>query len=203
VYHLGKKVKERYADSEAERDQGLLNLTWDYERDAPEILPDGRPSRIHDEPDVEKILKEINGYTVEDRRQVSDFKDLKVDGSTACGCWIYCGVFPAEGRNRARSRQRDPNNYTSPDWGFAWPHNRRLMYNRASADPEGKPWSERKKLVWWDEQNRKWSGYDTPDFIVERPPSYRPSDDARGKETIAGDDPFIMQADGKGWIFVP
>ena len=203
VYHLGKKVKERYADSEAERDQGLLNLTWDYERDAQEILPDGRPSRIHDEPDIERILKEINGYTVEDRRQVSDFKNLKVDGSTACGCWIYCGVFPEEDRNRARSRQRDPNNYTSPDWGFSWPHNRRMMYNRASADPQGKPWSERKKYIWWDEEQKKWTGLDDPDFDPEKPPDYQPKKNATGMDALAGDCPFIMKPDGKGWLYAP
>jgi formate dehydrogenase major subunit len=81
--------------------------------------------------------------------------------------------------------------------------NRRLMYNRASADPDGKPWSERKRYVWWDEEKRRWTGYDVPDFIADRPPSYRPAPDAQGTATIGGTDPFIMQADGKGWIFAP
>ena len=86
VYHLGKRLKELYAGSTAARDQGLLNLTWDYERGPRETLPDGRPSRIPDEPDAEMILKEINGYTVADHKPVSGFSDLKDDGSTACGC---------------------------------------------------------------------------------------------------------------------
>jgi formate dehydrogenase major subunit len=81
--------------------------------------------------------------------------------------------------------------------------NRRLMYNRASADPEGRPWSERKRYVWWDEQQKRWTGYDVPDFIVDRPPSYRPARGAQGTATISGIDPFIMQADGKGWLFAP
>jgi formate dehydrogenase major subunit len=91
----------------------------------------------------------------------------------------------------------------APEWGWAWPANRRLLYNRASADPEGKPWSERKRYVWWDEEKQRWTGHDVPDFIADRPPSYRPGEDAKGTATIAGDNPFIMQADGRGWIFAP
>lgn len=202
VYHLGKRLKKLYADSTAERDQGLLNLTWDYEFDHTEILPDGTASRIHDEPDAEKILKEINGYTVADRKQVEGFTALKDDGSTACGCWVYSGVFP-EGRNRARSRKPSPDNYTHPDWAFAWPANRRIMYNRASADPDGKPWSERKKYIWWDERQQRWAGLDSPDFEPSKPPSYRPPDGAEGMDALAGDAPFIMKPDGKGWLYAP
>jgi formate dehydrogenase major subunit len=101
----------------------------------------------------------------------------------------------------ARRKPHWEQNWVAPEWAWAWPHNRRILYNRASADPDGKPWSQRKALVWWDEDKQKWEGHDIPDFIVERPPAYRPSRDARGKETISGVDPFVMQSDGKGWIF--
>ena len=152
LFDLGKRLKKLYAGSTKPRDQGLLNLTWDYDYDEPPMLPDGRPSRVLDEPDAEKVLKEINGYTVADRQaghrlcgsERRRHRRPAAAGSTAAS-------IPKEGYNRARERKRTPGVYTSPNWGFAWPHNRRMMYNRASADPEGRPWSERKKYIWWDE----------------------------------------------------
>ncbi len=101
VYELGKRLKKLYAGSTRERDQGLLNLTWDYEFEETPRLPDGSLSTIEGEPDVAKILMELNGYTVADRRQVKDFSALKDDGSTASGCWIYSGVYPDEGHTTA------------------------------------------------------------------------------------------------------
>jgi formate dehydrogenase major subunit len=84
-----------------------------------------------------------------------------------------------------------------------WPYNRRVLYNRASADPEGRPWSERKKLVWWDADKGEWTGYDNPDFEKTKPPDYVPPEGAVGPAALHGDDPFVMQADGKGWLFAP
>jgi formate dehydrogenase major subunit len=81
--------------------------------------------------------------------------------------------------------------------------NRRILYNRASADPDGKPWSERKAYVWWDEEQGKWTGDDVPDFPATKAPSYRPGQGVGGADGLAGDDPFIMQSDGKGWLFTP
>jgi formate dehydrogenase major subunit len=78
-----------------------------------------------------------------------------------------------------------------------------MMYNRASADPEGRPWSERKKYVWWDEQEGRWTGLDVPDFPANKPPGYRGEPDAKGMDAIDGDSPFIMHSDGKGWLFAP
>ena len=213
VYQLGKRLKELYAGSTDPADAPLLALTWDYEHDHPRTLPDGTPTKIVGEPDVERVLQEMNGYAVGARgegpgaskagRLLKGFSDLKADGSTACGCWIYAGVTPAAGRNRANERTRTPGNPVEPNWGYAWPHNRRVMYNRASADPAGKPWSDRKKLVWWDEAQGRWVGDDEPDFEPTKPPTYRPPEGATGMAAIAGDAPFIMKTDGLGWLYAP
>jgi formate dehydrogenase major subunit len=214
VYHLGKRLKELYAASAAPKDRPLQALVWDYDRE--EFEPG---SRIHDEPDTLLILKEINGYyvrrsnqedkesgvdhvyTLRDAPHVPGFTALKSDGSTACGSWIYSGVYPEPGNNRAASRISD--GYTFLQWGFSWPANRRILYNRASADPQGRPWSERKKYVWWDEEQQKWSGVDVPDFPINKPPNYTPPTGAIGMDAHSGSDPFIMKPDGKGWLFVP
>ena len=214
VYHLGKRLKELYANSQEPRDRGLQALTWDYEREEPEP-----GSHILDEPDAQLVLKELNGYYVYPQDQtatdgekpkayslreaphVPGFAALKADGSTACGSWIYSGVYPEPGNNRAASRI--PGGYTFLQWGYAWPANRRILYNRASADPQGRPWSERKKYVWWDEEQKKWTGFDVPDFPLNKPPDYSPPPGATGMDAISGSDPFIMKPDGKGWLFAP
>ena len=77
------------------------------------------------------------------------------------------------------------------------------MYNRASADPLGNPWSERKKLIWWDKEKRKWVGFDEPDFELGKPPDYRPPEGATGMDAISGIHPFIMKPDGVSWLFAP
>ena len=89
------------------------------------------------------------------------------------------------------------------EWGWAWPANRRILYNRASADPQGRPWSQRKRHVWWDEHARRWTGFDDPDFVATMPPDYQPPGDAIAQMALTGTSPFVMQADGKGWLFVP
>ena len=192
VYHLGRQIKKVYAGSEAEKDRPIRDLTWNYRTGGPLA-----------EVDAESVLAEINGRSVADGKPVNRFTELRDDGSTACGCWIYAGCYE-EGRNQtARKRPAAEQSWVAPDWGWAWPANRRLLYNRASADPEGRPWSERKKYVWWDAATQQWTGYDNPDFIKDRPPAYRPAEGAQGLETISGDGPFVMNADGKGWLFAP
>ena len=137
---------------------------------------------------------------------LAGFAELKNDGSTACGCWIYSGIY-ADGVNQARRREpgdlSKPGGWVAPEWAWAWPANRRALYNRASARPDGAPWSERKRYVWWDAEEGKWTGYDVPDFPVDKPPDYVAPPDARGMDAISGSDPFIMQADGRGWLFSP
>ena len=131
--------------------------------------------------------------------QINGFAELKADGSTACGCWIYSGVLGRDGVNKANSRKsRD---YLGHGWGFAWPSDRRIIYNRASARPDGHPWSERKKLVWWDSE--KWTGIDVAGFVQGKPPDYEPEVGAEGLDAIPGDAPFVLHEDGLGWIYVP
>jgi formate dehydrogenase major subunit len=192
VFHLGLRLKRLYAGSADPKDRPILDLTWDYPT-----------TGEHKEPEAEAILAEINGYSVADGRPVAGFLELKEDGSTACGCWIYSGCYRDGVNQPARKKPGGEQTWVAPEWGWAWPSNRRILYNRASADPAGRPWSERKKYVWWDEEQGRWAGVDNPDFIPDRPPSYRPDEGATGTDTIAGIDPFIMQGDGKGWLFAP
>jgi formate dehydrogenase major subunit len=197
VYQLGQRLKKLYADSQAPRDQGFRNLLFDYESDDPE-------ERRRGEPDVKKLLRELNGYDSSDpTKHLPGFAALKDDGSTTCASWIYSGVFPAPDRNLAASKQPDPPGQPGAHlkWGYAWPANRRLLYNRASADLDGKPWSERKKWVWWD--GAKWTGYDVPDFAATKPPSAKAAPGSIGLDALSGQQPFIMKADGVGWLFVP
>jgi formate dehydrogenase major subunit len=193
-YLLGKKLKERYADSTLERDLPIQHVTWDY------------PVDERGEPSADAVLQEINGRHLTGEKAgefLSSYTEMKKDGSTSGGCWIYTGVY-ADGENKAaRRKPHDQQSWVAPDWGWAWPANRRQLYNRASADPDGKPWSERKKYVVWDEEQGKWTGPDVPDFVVDKAPSYRPEPGASGADGLAGDDPFVMQADGKGWLFAP
>jgi formate dehydrogenase major subunit len=190
-YHLGRKLREKLKDSQDEQDRPLLDLTWHYPT-----------SGQHEEPSAEAVLAEINGW--DDKGQaLAGYKLLEADGSTACGCWIYCGVYADRENKAARRRPYWEQNWSALEWGWAWPANRRLLYNRASADPEGRPWSERKRLVWWDAEEQRWTGEDTPDFDEEKPPDYVPPEGATGPEAIRGDHPFIMQADGQGWLYAP
>jgi formate dehydrogenase major subunit len=189
MYHLGRRLKAKAAREQTSRNAALNALTWEY-------TTEGK----HDEPKVEEIVGEINGYRVNDRTLVSGYKELKNDGSTACGCWIYSGVMPSPKENK--SRKREAKGRYGHGWGYAWPSDRRILYNRASARPDGIPWSERKALIWWDAEQKKWTGHDQPDFTEDKTPDYRPEKGAKGDDAIAGDKPFIMHPDGVGWIWV-
>ncbi len=210
TYHLGRRLRKLYANSQNDRDWPIRNLYWDYEPLPEEIAK----FRIKDEPSAYKVLKEINGYTWEDKKPLATFANLKEDGSTVCGAWIYTGVIPEEGKNLAASRQGD--NWISPHWGFAWPANRHIMYNRASADLQGRPWSEQKKLIYWDpaKETKDPTGktirgaWVSPfgegiDFLPTKAPGFRGKDNGIGFDWLSGNDPFIMRPDGKAWLFAP
>jgi formate dehydrogenase major subunit len=187
-------------------DEPLRALDWWY------------PEDEQGEPKMEAVLAEINGWKTksrpgadgvvfgQDRKgqlhhgpQIDSYEELKDDGSTACGCWIYSGVFGRDGINKANARQsRD---YLGHGWGFSWPSDRRIIYNRASAKPSGEPWSDRKKLVWWESGN--WTGIDVPDFKRDKRPDYEPQDRQRGLDGQRGNAPFILHEDGLGWMYVP
>jgi formate dehydrogenase major subunit len=188
--HLGRMLKERVARSRRRRDRAIQALTWDYVVDE------------SGEPSAEAVLREVNGRGA-GGEPLSAFTQLKADGSTACGCWVYCGCFAGGENQTARRRPGAEQTWVAPEWGWAWPANRRLLYNRASADPDGRPWSERKAYVWWDERKGEWAGHDVPDFPKAKRPDYEPPPGAVAEDALRGDEPFIMQSDGRGWLYAP
>src|SRR5262245_14784439 len=204
VTNLGKRLQKLYAGSTKSRDKGFLAANFQFGNDPKE-------------PDMLEVLKEINGVATEDitdkdgkvvykkGQPLNTFAHLTDDGKTTSGCWIYTGVT-VEGQdgkviNKANSRKpADAKDYLGHGWGFSWPANRRILYNRASADLKGQPWSEKKKLIWWDpwapgqklEVKGKWFGMIVPDFNPFLAP------DAKH-----GDKPFIMRSDLVGAFFGP
>jgi len=189
MHHLARRLKAKAAAEPNPRNAPLSALQWPYGTHG-----------VREEPNVTEILQEINGRNLTTGQLLESYKKLKSDGTTASGCWIYCGIYPHEHLNKAN--QREPKDYLGHGWGFSWPNDVRILYNRCSARPDGRPWSERKKLVWWDEATLEWTGLDVPDFDKNKPPDYRPQPGATGTDAIAGDKPFIMHPDGVGWLFV-
>lgn len=188
VDQLYRRLVALYAGEHSPAATQLRAITWDYSG-----------AGAQDDPNLDSVVREINGYSVADGRLVEDYDELRADGSTACGCWIYSGIMPEEGRNLARNRDGDGD--AALGWGFAWPSNRRILYNRASARPDGEPWSERKRWIWWDEELGAWTGHDVPDFPRTKRPDYIPADGAVGIDAHPGDAPFTMLSDGKGQLF--
>jgi formate dehydrogenase major subunit len=220
--HLGLRLKQLYQDSKEKRDEPIQALVWDYID-----LEENQKWHIQDEPSARLILKEVNGYRFEKGKRLKDtvalksFGDLKDDGSTAAGAWIYTGVFAPTaqeplGHNHAANRSGDA--WVSPQWGFSWPANRRILYNRCAADPDGNPWPKEGRLarqytlaggpslrgyVYWDSGAKKWVGLDVPDFPLTKEPAAKAVENAVGLAAHDGASPFIMKADGKGWLFAP
>ena len=190
-YHLGKRIKQKIEVQAEPHADPIRFVTWEY--------PERGDTR---DPDAAAVLREINGWDAHGKA-LSGYGELRADGSTSCGCWIYSGCYENEQNQTARRKPGSEQHWVAPEWAWAWPANRRILYNRASADPHGDPWSECKKYVWWDEEKSEWTGLDTPDFERTKPPDYVPPDGAKAQDAIAGDHPFIMQGDGLGWIFAP
>ncbi len=180
------RLKELYRKEGGAYADPILNLHWPY--------------KDKGDPKPEELAKELNGYVVEDvqdpndptklllqkGKQVPGFAVLRDDGKTACGNWIYSGCFNEAGNNMARRDNSDPGETGAfSKWAFSWPANRRILYNRASADVSGKPWDPSRKLIEWD--GSKWTGYDVPDIA----PTAKPD--------VVG--PFIMNPEGTARLF--
>ncbi len=192
IYHLGRLVREKLAGSEDPRDRPILDLTWDYPVSGP-----------NEEPDAAAVLREIGGHDA-DGHGLPSYDALTDDGTTPCGSWIHAGIYAGGVNQAARRRPGAEQNWIAPEWGWAWPKNIRTLYNRASADPQGRPWSERKRYLWWDAGEGRWTGVgDAPDFPADKDPGYRPPSGARGLDAIRGDTPFMLEPDGRAWMYVP
>ncbi len=185
------KVRELYQQEGGRFPDPILNLSWAYTTPL--------------NPSLAEVAKEINGkaladltdeklfpgQTIKAGQQLPGFAWLKDDGTTACGNWLYSGSWTEAGAQMQRRGTEDPSGLgIFPNWGYSWPANRRVMYNRASCDASGKPWDMERRQVWWNEAQQKWVGNDVPDFKVDSNPS-----DHMG--------PFIMNPEGIGRIFAP
>jgi formate dehydrogenase major subunit len=166
----------------------ILKLNWPY--------------KIPHAPSPEELAREFNGYALADvpdpkeagkflvraGEQLPGFAVMQDDGTTASGCWIFAGCWTQAGNQMARRDPSDPYGVgATTGWAWSWPANRRILYNRASADPEGNPWDPDRRYVFWD--GSKWTGADVPDFNPVSPPKDRMG-------------PFIMNPDGVGRLFV-
>lgn len=175
---LFKKLRELYATEGGAFPDPILQLHWDYD--------DG------DHPSAEKVAFEINGYTWADRKGLTTFGNLQDDGSTACGCWIYAGYFDNFETPKCRSRVKDEPGTTLGThlgWAWAWPVNRRILYNRCSMDEHGQPWDPERPLFRWD--GEKFIAQDVPDFVATNPPE------------VSAQNPFIMMQEGVGALWSP
>jgi len=176
------KLREMYRKDGGTVPEPMLNLTWSYQN--PQV------------PASAELLREYSGRALVDLTdpkdptkvlvpagtQLSAFAQLRDDGSTSCGNWLYCGMWSPAGNLTARRDTSDPTGLgVYPNWGVSWPANRRIMYNRASADPAGKPWDSTRRYLHWD--GTKWTGADIPDM--------RP--DAHPDQHVG---PFIMNPEG-------
>ncbi len=183
------KLRDLYQTQGGKFPDPILKLTWGYTNPQHPALGD--------------LAKEMNGkaladltdpktqVTIKKGQQVPGFAWLKDDGTTACGNWLYAGCWTEAGNQMARRGTEDPAGLgIYQNWAWSWPANRRVLYNRASCDPAGKPWDSTRKQVWWNESAQVWQGNDVPDF----------KPDSNPKDHMG---PFIMNPEGVGRIFGP
>jgi formate dehydrogenase major subunit len=167
----------------------ILNLTWAY-ADAAHPPLSQLAMEINGKA-LTELKDEKTGQVIKAGQQLPGFAWLKDDGTTACGNWIYSGCWTEAGNQSARRGTEDPSGLgVYPNWAWSWPANRRVLYNRASCDPDGKPWDPTRKQVWWNEASQTWAGNDVPDF----------KPDSHPKDHMG---PFIMNPEGVGRLFVP
>ena len=203
-YDLGLRLKKLYAAGRtgAKNLDGIKNMTLDYAPDPAEVA-----DWIHkDEPSALKIFKEINGYDYKTKNPLNSFANLASDGSTAAGAWIYTGMLQLVNGavvNRGEMLPGKNDGWVSPNWGWAWPANRHQLYNRASADPAGNPWSAKKKYTYWDAAAKTWKNDpgDGIDFAATKDPATPANPNGIGIAFHSGSDPFLLKKDGKGWLF--
>jgi formate dehydrogenase major subunit len=183
------RLRDLYRKEGGKFPDPILNLTWPYTDPEHPALAD--------------LAMEINGKTLADLtdpatqqslkagQQLPGFAWLRDDGTTSCGNWIYSGSWTEAGPQLARRGTDDPSGLgIYPNWAWSWPANRRVLYNRASCDPSGKPWDPERRQIWWNEEAQRWVGNDIPDF----------KPDSHPKDHMG---PFIMNPEGVGRIFVP
>lgn len=188
-----KAVRQEYQSGGKFTDP-ILNMVWNYDKPG------------QDEPDLEKVAIEINGYNVADGRILGTFGDLKDDGSTACGVWVYTGYYYTDPNEQnpslkvpatKRHGTEDKSGLAVfPKWTFAWPLNRRIVYNRCSSDPAGQPWNPKKAYIYWD--GTKWITNDVPDFTITDAVTKAPNPPEKTANA-----PFIMNPEGQARFFNP
>ena len=150
IFDLGQRIRRKLRASTDPRDRPILELTWNYPTEGP-----------RGEPRADAVLQEIGGRHA-DGTFVGRYQELKDDGSTTCGSWLHAGIYKDGTNQPARRRPHTEQDWVAREWGWAWPGDTRLLYNRASADPQGRPWSERKRYVWWDAEEGRWTGRRPP-----------------------------------------
>ena len=183
------KLREMYRNEGGAFPDPIVSVDWKYLR--------------QEEPSAEELAREFSGTALKDvsdpkdpgkilvkaGQQLNGFGELRDDGSTSCGCWIYSGAWTEKGNMMARRDNSDPFGIGQTlNWAFSWPANRRILYNRASCDPTGKPYDPKRTLIAWNAAKGSWAGSDVPDYNAASPP-----------ENGAG--PFIMNPEGVARFF--